>query len=179
MRILGVDPGTRATGYGVVEFGPSPSEPARGGARGLRRVAGGVIRPDSGAPLGERLAGIHAELCALIERFQPDGTAVENVFSARNARSALTLGHARGVALAALATSGLETGEYSPSQVKLAVVGHGAAAKPQVQRMVQRLLGLEKLPAADEADALAIAICHGHSRGSGRSRVRRALELGR
>jgi crossover junction endodeoxyribonuclease RuvC len=134
----------------------------------LRRVAGGVIRPSPKAPLGERLARIHAELSGVIERFAPDASAVENVFSARNPRSALTLGHARGVALAALAASGLETGEYSPSQVKLAVVGHGAAAKPQVQRMVQRLLGLASAPPADEADALAIAICHGHSRASSR-----------
>jgi crossover junction endodeoxyribonuclease RuvC len=153
VRILGVDPGTRATGYGVVELQGSQ----------LRRVAGGVIRARASASLGARLAGIHAELSRVIERFGPDSTAVENVFSGRNPRSALTLGHARGVALAAFAASGLETGEYSPAQVKLAVVGYGAAAKPQVQRMVQRLLDLADLPPADEADALAIAICHGHS----------------
>lgn len=168
MRILGVDPGTRATGYGVVELRGSQ----------LRRVAGGVIRAGAGVSLGQRLAAIHAELSRVIERFEPDATAVENVFSARNPRSALTLGHARGVALAAFAASGLETGEYSPAQVKLAVVGHGAAAKPQVQRMVQRLLGLESVPPPDEADALAIAICHGHSCGpSGTSpRARRGVK---
>ena len=161
MRILGVDPGTRATGYGVVDLE---------GSR-LRRVAGGVIRPGAGS-LGQRLAGIQARLAALIEEFGPDSTAVEGVFSARNARSALTLGHARGVALAALAASGLETGEYSPSQVKLAVTGHGAAGKPQVQQMVQRLLGLRDPPPADEADALAVAICHGHSQVGRRGRER-------
>ena len=160
MRILGVDPGTRATGYGVVELD---------GSR-LRRVAGGVIRPRAG-PLGARLAGIQAVLSKIITEFEPDASAVENVFSARNPRSALTLGHARGVALAAFAASGLETGEYTPSQVKLAVVGHGAAAKPQVQRMVQQLLGLAEPPAADEADALAVAICHGHSSGGTARRV--------
>ncbi len=168
MRILGVDPGARATGYGVVELE---------GSR-LRRLAGGVIRPGEGS-LGQRLAGIHSRLAAVIEEFRPDCTAVEGVFVARNARSALTLGHARGVALAVLAASGLETGEYSPAQVKLAVVGHGSAAKPQVQRMVQRLLGLVEPPSADEADALAVAICHGHSQAgrAGRGRVR-ALRAG-
>ncbi len=152
MRILGVDPGTRATGYGVVEFHSSR----------LRRVAGGVIRPSADS-LGGRLARIQAVLAEVIEQFEPDSTAVEGIFASRNVKSALTLGHARGVALAAFAASGLETGEYSPSQVKLAVVGNGAAAKLQVQRMVQRLLGLAEAPAADEADALAVAICHGHS----------------
>jgi len=177
LRILGVDPGTRATGYGVVEF-VSAELAGRGGLR-LRRVAGGVIRPKSGTPLGERLAGIQAELARVIERFEPDATAVENVFSGRNPRSALILGHARGVALAAFAASGLETGEYSPSQVKQAVVGYGAAAKPQVQRMVQRLLGLERVPPADEADALAIAICHGHSCGPRPLKARRPSETRR
>ena len=168
MRILGVDPGSRATGYGVVELE---------GSR-LRRVAGGVIRPGEGS-LGQRLADIQARLAAVIEEFGPDCTAVEGVFAGRNARSALTLGHARGVALAVLAASGLETGEYSPAQVKLAVVGHGSAAKLQVQRMVQRLLGLVEPPTADEADALAVAICHGHSQAgrAGRERVR-ALRAG-
>ena len=159
MRILGVDPGTRATGYGLVDLE---------GSR-LSRVAGGVIRPGEG-PLGQRLAGIQARLAAVIEEFSPDCTAVEGVFASRNARSALTLGHARGVALAVLAASGLEPGEYSPAQVKLAVVGHGSAAKSQVQRMVQRLLGLVELPPADEADALAVAICHGHSQAGRRGR---------
>ncbi|MBW2413445.1 MAG: crossover junction endodeoxyribonuclease RuvC [Deltaproteobacteria bacterium] len=166
MRILGVDPGTRATGYGLVDLD---------GSR-LRRVAGGVIRPASG-PLGHRLAAIQARLAAVIEEFGPDSTAVEGVFAARNVRSALTLGHARGVALAALAAAGLEIGEYSPSQVKRAVTGHGAAAKPQVQQMVQRLLGLADAPPADEADALAVAICHGHSQAGRRGRDRlRALD---
>lgn len=146
-------------GFGVVEVD---------GSR-LRRIAGGVIRPAAGS-LGARLGSIQTQLAAVIEQYAPDGAAVENVFSARNPRSALALGHARGVALAAFAQSQLEPGEYSPSQVKSAVVGYGQASKMQVQQMVQKLLGLTKLPPNDEADALAIAICHGHT-GRARSLV--------
>ncbi len=152
MRILGIDPGSRATGWAVVELC---------GSR-LRRVASDVLRPVP-EPLPERLAAIFDGLVDAIARTAPDAAAVESIFSARGARSALLLGHARGVALLACARAGLATAEYAPSQVKAAVVGYGAAPKDQVARMVQRLLGLGALPRSDEADALAVAICHGHS----------------
>jgi crossover junction endodeoxyribonuclease RuvC len=153
-----VDPGTRATGYGVVEIDGAS----------LHRVAGGVIRTASGT-LGERLATIQGELTAVIEEFGPDSAAVESVFAAKNVRSALLLGHARGVVLVSFALADLRSDEYTPTQVKTAVVGYGAASKLQVQEMVRRLLSLPAVPPADEADALAVAICHGHA-----SRVRGA-----
>jgi len=160
VRILGVDPGTRATGFGVVDVEGSV----------LRCVAHGVIRPRADS-LALRLRAIQIELQAVISEHRPDAAAVENVFAFRNVRSALTLGHARGVALAALAHGELDAGEYSPSQVKAAVVGYGAASKSQVQLMVQRLLGLSEAPRPDAADALAIAICHGHASATQRSRA--------
>jgi len=152
VRILGIDPGSRATGWAVVEIA---------GSR-LTRVASGALRPADGALPG-RLCEIFDGLAAAIERTAPDTAALESIFSARGARSALLLGHARGVALLACARAGLATAEYAPSQVKGAVVGYGAAPKDQVARMVARLLGLPALPGGDEADALAVAICHGHS----------------
>jgi crossover junction endodeoxyribonuclease RuvC len=149
VRILGIDPGSRATGYGVVEVE---------GSR-LTRVDGGVIRP--GAQLvSKRLACIVATLEDVIRRTVPESSALESVFTARNPRSALLLGQARGAALVACGLAGLPTAEYAPAQVKRAVVGYGAAGKEQVQRMVQRLLALASPPAADEADALAVALCH-------------------
>ncbi len=152
VRVLGVDPGSRCTGYGVVD---------RHGSE-LRRVDSGVIRP-RGSTLAERLSAIHAELTLVIARHQPHAAALEAVFSARNARSALVLGHARGVALAACGQAGLPTAEYAPATVKSAVTGYGMADKTQVQRMVQRLLGLDSLPPSDAADAIAVAICHAQS----------------
>ncbi len=155
MRILGIDPGSNATGYGVVCVEGSS----------LRRLGGGTIRT-RGETLGARLAHLQRELERVIAELAPDAAALESVFSARNVRSALVLGHARGVALAACAFAGLETGEYAPAQVKVAVTGYGRAEKLQVMRMVQRLLGLTEPPKTDEADALAIAVCHGLSRRS-------------
>jgi crossover junction endodeoxyribonuclease RuvC len=152
VRILGIDPGSRATGWGVVELA---------GSR-LRRIDGGVIRPPE-ARLPERLAAIFAGLRAAIAASAPDAAALESVFSARSPRSALLLGHARGVALLACELCALACAEYAPMQVKAAVTGFGAAPKDQVARMIQRLLGLAAPPPADEADALAVAICHAHS----------------
>jgi len=152
VRILGIDPGSNATGYGVVSI--------EGGA--LRRLGGGTIRT-RGDTLAERLGHLQRELERAIGALAPEFAALESVFSAKNARSALVLGHARGVALAACALAGLPTGEYTPSQVKVAVTGYGRAEKIQVMRMVQRLLGLVAPPPSDEADALAIAVCHGLS----------------
>jgi crossover junction endodeoxyribonuclease RuvC len=154
MRILGIDPGSNVTGYGVVE---------RAGGR-LRHVAHGTLALPRG-PVPLRLAALHRALCQVIADHAPDGAVVEQVFVAASARSALVLGEARGVALAAAAAAGLPIFEYGPRAIKLAVVGSGAAAKPEVQRMVSVLLALDAVPAADAADALAAAICH--MRGAG------------
>ena len=153
LRILGIDPGSRATGYGIVDFEGSA----------LRRVASGVVRPPADAPLARRLAVIYSELVEVIERFSPERAALEGVFAARNPRAALQLGQARGAALLACGLAELDATEYTPMQVKVAVVGYGRASKQQVQQMVERLLALPARPASDEADALAIAVCHGHS----------------
>jgi crossover junction endodeoxyribonuclease RuvC len=161
VRIIGIDPGSRATGYGVVDLQ---------GAK-LSRVASGVIRPDPARPLGERLAAIYEGLAGVIAATRPERAAVESVFAAKNARAALMLGQARGVALLACGIARLDAAEYSPMQVKLAVTGHGAASKEQVQRMVERLLVLASLGAADEADALAVAVCHAHSAPRGGRRA--------
>lgn len=149
--MLGVDPGTAATGYGVV---------ARGSAA-HRLVECGVIRPPAGRPLAERLAVIFEELSDVIGRHRPDAIAVEDVFVARNVRSALVLGHARGVILLAAARAGLPVSEYGARQVKSAVVGAGGASKVQVQLMVARHLRLAEAPRpADAADGVAIALTH-------------------
>ena len=149
MRILGIDPGSLVTGYGVVE---------RRGAS-LHHVAHGTLRTPRATPLPARLAAIHAGLLAVIEAQRPAWVVVERVFVAANPRAALVLGHARGAALAAAAAAGLRVEELSPQEVKLAVVGTGAAKKLQVQRMVQRLLALAAPPEPDAADALAAALC--------------------
>jgi crossover junction endodeoxyribonuclease RuvC len=153
MRILGIDPGSRATGYGVVE--------SRDGR--LAWVDHGTIRPGSGLALAPRLAHIHRGVLAVAERHRPDIAAVELVFTALNPRSALVLGQARGAALTALGALGIEVAELAAREVKQAVVGTGAADKSQVQAMVMRLLSLEKSPPSDAADALAVAICQANA----------------
>lgn len=150
IRALGIDPGSRATGYGVVEMV---------GNR-LVHVANGTIRAPSGATLAERLAGIHKGLAEVVSLYGPSEVGIESIFQSRNARSALLLGHARGVALLAAELAGLPLVEYTPMQVKAAVVGYGRAEKHQVQEMVRRLLVLPQEPGSDAADALAVAICH-------------------
>jgi crossover junction endodeoxyribonuclease RuvC len=140
------------TGYGVVE---------RRGA-GVHYVAHGTLRPSRSAPLAARLAAIHAGIAEVVAAHRPDLVVVEQVFVAANARAALVLGQARGVALAAASSAGLGVEELSPQEVKRAVVGNGAATKHQVQRMVQRLLALAAPPAQDAADALAAAVCRAH-----------------
>ena len=153
MRILGIDPGSTVTGYGVV---------AREGSA-LRHVAHGTVRPRRGATSSERLAQLHAGICELVAAHAPDVAAVEQVFvRPGNPKSALVLGQARGVALAALGAAGLPTVEPTAQAVKLAVAGTGAASKEQVQAMVRRLLSLDRPPPADAADALAAAICRAH-----------------
>jgi crossover junction endodeoxyribonuclease RuvC len=155
VRIIGIDPGLRRCGWGVVE-----SEGNR-----LRFVACGTIAPDVAASLAERLAELHMGLRALIELHRPDEAAVEETFVNSGARSALQLGQARGVALMTPATMGLVVGEYAANLVKKSVVGSGHAEKAQVQMMVKALLPTADFRGADAADALAIAICHAHHRG--------------
>ena len=153
MRILGIDPGSRATGYGLI---------VKEGNR-LIHVDNGVIRPPEKADLPERLLAIFHGLNDIINEFSPQHAAVEQVFMAKNAQSALKLGQARGVAILAVASAGLDVGEYSALQVKSAVVGYGRAAKSQVQQMVKALLNLPEIAQEDASDALAVAICHAHS----------------
>jgi crossover junction endodeoxyribonuclease RuvC len=149
--VLGIDPGVSRCGYGVVR---------RVGSR-LVPVAGGVITTAPTDPLPGRLAELYAELDGLLSEFSPDVVAVERVFFQTNARTAMSVGQASGLALAAAARAGCGVVEYTANEVKQAVAGYGAADKSQVQRMVQLLLDLPALPAPpDAADALALAICH-------------------
>lgn len=164
LRILGIDPGTVATGWGVVEMA--------GGS--LAHVAHGTIGSPARHNQGSRLSRIYRGLQEVLTRYQPQGISLEKVFFARNPQSALKLGQARGVALLAAAESRLEVREYSSAEIKLAVVGYGQATKEQVQKMVASLLGLQaKLP-GDAADALAAAICDLHQ-SSFHSRVTGAM----
>jgi len=149
-RILGIDPGSRATGYGVIE---------KQGSR-LRFLACGVIRVTDRYTFSQRLKIIFDGLCEVIKEHSPEAAAVEDVFVAVNPRSALKLGHARGVAVLAAMNHGLEVHDYTPRMVKQAVVGYGQADKHQMQQMVRVLLNLSSSPSADAADALAVAICH-------------------
>lgn len=160
VRVLGVDPGSRATGYAVIE----------GCGSRVRAVTHGVIRTRAGAPLAERLRTIHQGLVEVVRDHRPDEAAIEEVFTAANVRSALVLGQARGVALLAAGDVPVVF-EYSARAVKKAVVGYGHADKGQIVRMVSMLLNLPKKPPQDAADALAIALCHFHTRST-RQRIR-------
>lgn len=151
-RILGIDPGTAITGYGVVERRPD---------RSLRLLECGVIRTSSGDPLADRIREVHDGVVDLIERHRPDVLSVEDVFQGRNVRSALTLGHARGVILLAGSMGAVQIAEYTPAEIKKAVVGRGSATKDQVGFMVMKLLRLKEAPTpADAADGVAAALCH-------------------
>lgn len=152
MIVLGVDPGTIRTGWGVVR---------RDGAR-LTGIDAGVIEAPKSAPLEARLLAIHRELCVVIAKHAPSCVAVEDMF-VKHARSALTLGQARGVVLLAGAQAGLEVSAYSPALVKRSVAGSGQAPKDQLARIVCAMLGFRDLPAVDATDALAIAITHAHA----------------
>jgi crossover junction endodeoxyribonuclease RuvC len=154
MRILGIDPGTRITGYGIIDVE---------GNR-LRHVDNGIIKTRSSDPLPLRLKIIYDGLSTILKEFSPQAVAVEQVFLAKNPRAALTLGHARGTAVLSAVNLGLEVHEYSALQVKSAVVGYGHAAKQQVQQMVKALINLPEVAQEDAADALAVAICHANSR---------------
>jgi crossover junction endodeoxyribonuclease RuvC len=151
MRVLGIDPGTANTGYGVVL--------ARAGA--LAALDGGVLRTHAQTALPERLAEIHSHITDLIDRHEPDAVAVEDLYFGTNARSAFAVGQARGVVLLAAGQRALPCAAYTPQQVKGAVCGSGRADKTQVARMVTALLRLHDQPAADHtSDALAVAVCH-------------------
>ena len=153
LRILGIDPGSRVTGYGLIEVQGSRS----------RCVAQGVIKL-SGEPLEQRLLQVLTGLRALIAEHGPAEVAMEQVFVKRNVASALVLGQARGAALCAVAEAGLPLHEYAPASIKLAIAGSGRAEKSQIQRMVKVLLNLPAVPREDAADALACALCHAHGR---------------
>ncbi len=155
MRVLGIDCGTEYTGFGVVELGRDSK---------LVCLTCGAIKLSPRVPLSERLATIFDRLGVIIVEHQPDNVAIEDVFYAVNAKSALKLGQVRGVAMLAASSAGLEVAEYAPLTIKSAVVGYGRAEKHQVQHMVTRLLNLAVIPEPpDAADALAIAICHLHT----------------
>lgn len=157
MIILGIDPGLANTGWGVIE--------TRGSKH--RCLAYGCITTPAREPVSDRLSLVHREIERVITRYTPGECAIESVFFGTNAKSAFATGQARGVAILAMANAGLILGEYSPVQVKGAVVGTGTADKSQVAYMVRVILGLEREPAPDHAaDALAIAICHAHMRGT-------------
>ncbi len=150
MIVLGVDPGSHATGYGVIDTGARTC-----------LLASGVIRPDRQASLPERLRTIHQQIMAVLANHRPAEMAVEALFNARNARSSLILGHARGVVLLAGALSGVPVFEYAPREIKQSLTGRGAASKEQVRFMVVRCLDLGgREPALDESDALAVALAH-------------------
>ncbi len=168
--ILGIDPGSRITGYGVI----------KAINRELHYVGSGCIRTSEGE-LSQRLLQIFNGVCELMEQYNPDEVAIEQVFMHQNPSSALKLGHARGVAMVACASHRLDVSEYSPRAIKQAVAGYGAAEKAQVSLMVVQLLNLSASPQSDAADALAVAICHSHRSNApvlmrSRARQRRRLK---
>ncbi len=152
-RILGIDPGSRITGWGVIDMQ---------GNRAVH-VASGFLKLE-GAAVVDRLCEIYRGIAAVVQETRPQDVAIEQIFMHRNADSALKLGQARGAAICGAAAQGLPVHEYTPSQIKLATVGKGNAAKEQVQHMVRVLLNLQQALQADAADALAVALCHGHTR---------------
>jgi crossover junction endodeoxyribonuclease RuvC len=155
MIILGIDPGSRITGYGII---------SKEGNR-LVHVDNGAIFTQSAKDFPQRLQLIFSGLSEIIEQYQPEAVAVENVFLAKNAQSALKLGQARGAAIVAAVCVGLSVFEYTALQVKQAVVGSGRAEKQQVQHMIKVLLNLPEVAQEDASDALAVAVCHAHSAG--------------
>ena len=152
MRVLGIDPGSHITGYGVVD-----------GDKGrLMHVCDGSIVTGSKKPLASRLHSIFDSIQKVISEFKPDGVVIEEIFDGKSARSAIMLGHARGVAILCAGQHNLPVFEYSPMKIKQAVVGYGNATKEQVQKMVKALLKISSIPKPDASDALAAAICHIH-----------------
>ena len=169
MRVFGIDPGSERTGYGCVETDGSHH----------RLVVCGAIGAPAAASFSDKLFQIHRRLVELLSECRADSVAIENIFYASNVRSALKLGHARGVAMLAAAQAGLTVVEYTPAEIKRAVVGYGRAEKQQVQHMVKLLLDLAAIPSPhDAADALAVAICHVHSQTPARAMAGAASRLG-
>ncbi len=162
MTIVGIDPGSQVTGYGIV---------TRNNGR-VQYVASGTIRMRSADPLPVRMEKIYAELSTLLRQYPPDACAVENIFVSRNIQSALKLGQARGACILAAVHANVRITEYSPREVKLAIVGNGAASKKQVAFMVGQLLEIGKKLQEDESDALALALCQARRSLTPRSRVR-------
>jgi crossover junction endodeoxyribonuclease RuvC len=155
MLVIGIDPGTAITGYGLV----SESEDGS-----LEAVDYGVIQTPANSPMPERLALLYKKLTEILDEHRPDGSAVEMLFFQRNVKTAITVGQGRGVVLLALAQAGVPIAEYTPLEIKQAITGYGKADKRQMQEMVRTLLRLEETPKPDDAaDALAVAICHLHS----------------
>jgi crossover junction endodeoxyribonuclease RuvC len=170
VRIFGIDPGSHRTGYGCVETDGSRHHV----------VLCGAIVSRAPVPFPDKLLNIHSRLAAILAECRPDAVAIESLFHAANARSALKLGHARGVAMLAAVEAGLPVAEYTPAEVKRAVVGYGRAEKAQVQHMIKLILGLAELPSPhDAADALAVAICHVHSHAPARAAVATAVPRGK
>jgi crossover junction endodeoxyribonuclease RuvC len=160
VKIFGIDPGCERTGYGCIE------------SDGFHHavVMCGAIKTPALAPFADKLLMIHTRLAALIAECRPDGAAIENLFHANNVRTALKLGHARGVAMLAAVEAGVPVFEYTPAEIKRAVVGYGRAEKAQVQQMVKLILHLDQIPSPhDAADALGVAICHVHSHSPARA----------
>ena len=155
MIVLGIDPGTATTGYGLVEDNEAGE---------AKLIGYGAILTPAGGPMSERLLAIHQEITALIRTAGPGSVAVEELFFSRNVTTALSVGQARGVVLLAAAQAGLTVYEYKPNQVKQALVGYGNADKRQIQEMLRMMLTLEEIPRPDDAaDAVAVAVCHLHS----------------
>ena len=154
MRVIGIDPGTAITGWGIVQ----------GDGNDLAMIASGVITTPAGMPLPQRLQVIYQELTAIVKQWQPETAGLEELFFSKNAKTALAVGHGRGAAMLALANANLPIAEYKPLEVKQAITGYGGADKLQMQHMVKLLLALDDIPRPDDAaDALAVAICHLHS----------------
>ncbi len=164
MLILGIDPGSRATGYGVIT--------STDGGGDISFVASGVIRTSSARGFISRLKILYDGIDAVISEFKPDVAAVEEVFVSRNVRAALKLGHARAAVVMAAVNRSLLVYEYTPLEIKKAVAGYGKAEKVQVQKMVSVILNLSKIPPKDASDALAVAVCHAHSQ-----RINRFMEV--
>lgn len=157
MRVLGIDPGTAITGWGVIDT----TETKYKGNDKLQAKAYGCIKTESSSLFSIRLAIIYNDLKKIIKKYKPDVMAVEELFFAKNVKTALKVGHARGVVILAAVNAGLEVAEYTPLEVKQAMAGYGRADKQQVQKMVKTLLWLKEIPKPDDvADALAVAICH-------------------
>jgi crossover junction endodeoxyribonuclease RuvC len=168
VRVFGIDPGSERTGYGCVETDGSRH----------RIVVCGAISSPALASFPDKLLQIHRQLTLILHECRPDCAAIENLFHSVNVRSALKLGHARGVAMLAAVEAGVPVFEYTPAEIKRAVVGHGRAEKAQVQQMVKLLLGMTDVPSPhDAADALAVAICHMHAQAP--ARVAEAIAVAR